>query len=46
MEPNKPADMPEENGDTYTPGQKAVLQWLCWGAWTAAFIAMLYIMHS
>jgi hypothetical protein len=46
MEPNKPADMPEESGEIYTPGQRAILQILRWGAWIAAFMAMFYIMHT
>lgn len=46
MEPNKPADMPEESGEVYTPGQRVLLQVLRWGAWSAAFTAMLYIMHA
>lgn len=46
MEPNKPVEMPEESGETYTPGQRALLKFLQWGAWTAAFVAMLYVMHS
>lgn len=46
MEPNKPVDMPEESEVIYTPGQRTVLQILQWGAWTAAFAAMLYVMHA
>lgn len=46
MEPNKSVNSMEENKDTYTPGQKVILSLLRLGAWTAAFIAMLYIMHS
>ncbi|CUH95020.1 putative membrane protein [Propionispora sp. 2/2-37] len=45
MEPDGPADRPEEGGAIYTPGQRVVLQILQWGAWTAAFSAMLYVMH-
>lgn len=46
MEPNKPVDMPEETRTTYTPGQQAILKLLQWGAWTAAFVAMLNVMHA
>lgn len=47
MEPNKPDDMPAEGGEVvYTLGQRAILQILRWGAWTAAFSAVLYIMHA
>ncbi|MDU2065077.1 MAG: hypothetical protein E6713_09545 [Sporomusaceae bacterium] len=46
MEPNKQLDMSEEVKETYTPGQQAVLKILQWGAWTLAFAAMLYVMHS
>lgn len=46
MEPNKPADMPEETKATYTPGQQAIINLLQWGAWTAAFVAMLDVMHA
>lgn len=46
MEPNKPAELPEEDGDTYTPGQKAILDLLQWGAWTAAFVALLFFINS
>lgn len=46
MEPNKPVEMPEESGETYTPGQKAILKILRLGAWTAVFTAMLYAMRS
>jgi hypothetical protein len=46
MEPNKPVEVPEESGETYTPGQRAILKILQLGAWTAAFTAMIYVMHS
>ena len=46
MEPNKQADIPEETTVTYTPGQQAILRLLQWGAWTAAFVAMLDVMHG
>lgn len=46
MEPNKPADILEETKPTYTPGQQAILKLLQWGAWTAAFVAMLKLMHA
>lgn len=46
MEPNKPADMPEESEEVYTPGQRVILQILRWGAWIAAFMAMVYVMHA
>jgi len=46
MEPNKPVEIPEESETIYTPGQRALLQILQWGAWTAVFVAMMYIMHA
>lgn len=46
MQPNKSAELPEESKADYTPGQRALLQFLQWGAWTAVFVAMLYIMHA
>ena len=46
MEHNKPVDMPEDTKATYTPGQQAILKLLQWGAWTAAFVAMLNVMHA
>jgi len=46
MEPNKPADVPEEMKETYTPGQQAILKLLQWGAWTAVFVAILNVMHA
>lgn len=46
MEPNKPVDMPEETKEIYTPGQQVILKLLQWAAWTAAFVAILNIMHS
>lgn len=46
MEPNKPVDIPEATSDTYTPLQWRILKLMQWGAWTAAFIAMMYVMDS
>ncbi len=46
MEPNKPVEIPEESVTIYTPGQRALLRILQWGAWGAVFVAMLYIMHA
>lgn len=46
MEPNKSVEVPGENGETYTPGQRIILKILQFGAWTVAFIAMMYVMHS
>lgn len=46
MDPNKPVEVQEENEEIYTPGQRAVLRLLQWGAWTAALTAILYVMHS
>ena len=38
--------MSEETKEIYAPGQQAILKLLQWGAWTAAFVAILNIMHS
>lgn len=46
MEPDKQADVPEENGDTYTPLQRFALKIMRWGAWISAFVAMMIVMHS
>lgn len=46
MEPNKPVEIPEASETIYTPGQRALLQILQWGAWAAVFVAMMYIMHA
>jgi hypothetical protein len=45
MAADKPADSEENNAPAYTPGQQSILKFLRWGAWTAAFIAMMYVMH-
>ncbi len=46
MESNKPANFPEVPLEEYRSWQKTVIKFLQWGAWTAAFMAMLYVMHS
>ena len=46
LEPNKPMDESKETTESFTPGQQAFLGFLQWGAWTTAFVALLYVMHS
>lgn len=45
MEPDKQTELPED-GEIYTPRQKAVLSLLQMVAWTAAFTAILFVINS
>ncbi len=45
MTDNKPEASVEDKTSEFTPGQTIILKMLRLGAWTAAFVAMMYGMH-